>query len=123
MMNKVTEIMNQPKNIRNISIIAHVDHGKTALTESLTHVHMDVGEEKERGITIKSAAVSIQLSRTEQCPDEQKEIEREYLINLIDSPGTYTLCTITLFVLSPFFKLSPMDSLCPFLFEFASPIR
>jgi len=86
-MNKVTEIMNQPKNIRNISIIAHVDHGKTALTESLTHVHMDVGEEKERGITIKSAAVSIQLSRTEQCPDEQKEIEREYLINLIDSPG------------------------------------
>ena len=47
------------KNIRKISIIAHVDHDKAALTESLTHVHRDVGEEKEHGITIESAAVSI----------------------------------------------------------------
>jgi len=87
MMNKVTELMNQPKYIRNVSIIAHVDHGKTSLTESLTHIHMDVGEEKERGITIKSAAVSIRVSRAETCPEEKKLIQREYLINLIDSPG------------------------------------
>eukprot|EP01084_Bolivina_argentea_P238215 400215_1 len=79
--------MKQTKFIRNVSIIAHVDHGKTALTESLTHVHMDVGEEKDRGITIKSAAVSLHLGRTEYDREEKKEFEQKYLINLIDSPG------------------------------------
>jgi len=85
----IESMMQRRDYIRNVSIIAHVDHGKTALTESLTHVHMDVGEEKERGITIKSAAVSLQLTRPEQCREvqERKSIERTYLINLIDSPG------------------------------------
>eukprot|EP01084_Bolivina_argentea_P100650 180646_1 len=92
MMNKekqINEMMNMTDYIRNISIIAHVDHGKTALTESLTHIHMDVGEEKDRGITIKSAAVSLQFSRLEQNDDQKdcKQVEQQYLINLIDSPG------------------------------------
>eukprot|EP01084_Bolivina_argentea_P250973 420730_1 len=91
MMNKVSELMRDREFIRNVSIIAHVDHGKTALTESLTHVHMDVGEEKDRGITIKSAAVSLQFSRKEKRIEkeakEEIEIDQPYLINLIDSPG------------------------------------
>ena len=80
-------MMKQQEYIRNVSIIAHVDHGKTSLTESLAHVHMDVGEEKDRGITIKSAAVSLQFDRKEYNKAHKQEEQREYLINLIDSPG------------------------------------
>ncbi len=81
--------MYERERIRNVSIIAHVDHGKTALTESLAHVYMDVGEEKEKGITIKSASVTLRFSRieTETVAEEQKEMKQEYTINLIDSPG------------------------------------
>ena len=90
-MTNIESMMQRQEYIRNVSIIAHVDHGKTALTESLCHVHMDVGEEKERGITIKSAAVSLQLACPEQCHEENERrmVEREYLINLIDSPGIH----------------------------------
>jgi elongation factor 2 len=67
------EIMKQQNNIRNMSVIAHVDHGKTTLTDSLLAYNgfiandkvgnvcsMDTGEEeKSRGITIKSTGVSL----------------------------------------------------------------
>ena len=88
------------KNIRNIGIIAHIDAGKTTITEGIlyltgiTHkigvVHggdtqMDwMEQEKERGITITSAATTcfwIPKHYTPQDPD------KEYLINIIDTPG------------------------------------
>lgn len=68
--------------IRNIAIIAHVDHGKTSLTDALMRqsgvategVSMDINDlEKERGITIYSKNASIFYKNTK--------------INLVDTPG------------------------------------
>jgi elongation factor 2 len=83
--------MEHPDFIRNISVIAHVDHGKTTLTDSLIAKAGIISEEsagkkrymttdkegQERGITIKSTGVSLLYEVNGQ----------EYLINLIDSPG------------------------------------
>jgi elongation factor 2 len=70
---KIREIMNNPDHIRNMSVIAHVDHGKSTLTDSLLAKaglisNKQAGdkrqtdtmeEEKNRGITIKSTGVSL----------------------------------------------------------------
>jgi elongation factor 2 len=94
---QIREIMFKPDYIRNMSVIAHVDHGKSTLTDSLIakagiiamktagdQRYMDTrDDEKERGITIKSTGVSLYFELASQGSDKKEG----YLFNLIDSPG------------------------------------
>ena len=101
---KIHTLMRNTKNIRNISVIAHVDHGKSTLTDCLLIKariaskeanggrYMDTRkDEQERGITIKSTAVSMSFSVDkdvlEAYADKDDYNGEEFLINLIDSPG------------------------------------
>jgi len=95
---QLREIMDETDNIRNMSVIAHVDHGKSTLTDSLVAKagiiagekagdvrHTDTrADEAERGITIKSTGISMYFESDVLTMDGNK---KPYLINLIDSPG------------------------------------
>ncbi|RPA85959.1 elongation factor 2 [Ascobolus immersus RN42] len=95
--------MDHVTNVRNMSVIAHVDHGKSTLTDSLVQragiiSAAKAGEarytdtrqdEQDRGITIKSTAISLYAQMDDEDVKDiaQKTEGNEFLINLIDSPG------------------------------------
>jgi len=102
---EIRGIMDKKNNIRNMSVIAHVDHGKSTLTDSLlskagiiasakageTRATDTRKDEQERCITIKSTAISMYFEMEDKdLPFVKQPLEKDtkgFLINLIDSPG------------------------------------
>jgi len=102
---EIRGIMDKKHNIRNMSVIAHVDHGKSTLTDSLlskagiiasakageTRATDTRKDEQERCITIKSTAISMYFEMEDKdLPFVKQIVEKDckgFLINLIDSPG------------------------------------
>jgi len=88
---KLPKLENDPASIRNVCILAHIDHGKTSLSDCMLasngiisqHHQGEIrfldsrADEQERGITMEASSISL-FART---------LEREFVINLIDSPG------------------------------------
>jgi len=88
---QVLKIIKNKEQIRNFGVIAHVDHGKTTMSDSLlaysgiiapsaagSALAMDFDkEEQQRGITIYQANVTLHFTKG----------DKEYVINMIDTPG------------------------------------
>ncbi|KAH7342873.1 P-loop containing nucleoside triphosphate hydrolase protein [Rhexocercosporidium sp. MPI-PUGE-AT-0058] len=98
---KLVSLQRNPDGIRNICILAHVDHGKTSLTDALIATNGIISpklagkiryldsrpDEQTRGITMESSAISLFFSMLRRSAPDATPEQKEYLINLIDSPG------------------------------------
>ncbi|CAB5357897.1 unnamed protein product [Rhizophagus irregularis] len=111
---QLIKLQSKVENIRNICILAHVDHGKTTLSDSLLASngiistklagkvrYLDSREdEQERGITMEASGISLYFNVLRKSLEGQdliislydlskkkKESSDDYLINLIDAPG------------------------------------
>ncbi|KAH6875798.1 elongation factor 2 [Alternaria rosae] len=98
---KLVSLQQAADGIRNICILAHVDHGKTSLTDALIATNGIISpklagkiryldsrpDEQLRGITMESSAISLYFSLLRRSAPEAQPEQKEFLINLIDSPG------------------------------------
>ena len=88
------------KNIRNFSIIAHIDHGKSTLADRMLEINNTIEKrkmktqvldsmelERERGITIKMQPVRMSYEVRHSGGIEQSEGQESFILNLIDTPG------------------------------------
>ncbi|CAL9738522.1 ribosome assembly protein 1 [Monosporozyma servazzii] len=96
-----TRLQNDASSIRNICIVAHVDHGKTSLSDSLLASNGVISQrlagkirfldsrpdEQLRGITMESSAISLYFRVLHKQEGKDEPLVNEHLINLIDSPG------------------------------------
>ncbi|KAK9824164.1 hypothetical protein WJX72_008216 [[Myrmecia] bisecta] len=111
---QLTELQSHTERIRNICILAHVDHGKTTMSDHLIGsnglIHPKLlgemryldsrDDEQARGITMKSSSIALlyvpgaaaKPGGPRSCTEEEKA-EKGYLINLIDSPGHVDFCS------------------------------
>lgn len=99
----LSEVQLQTAKIRNFCILAHVDHGKTTLSDSLVSANGIISaklagrlrfldsseEEQKRGITMHSSAISLlfDMENKKASDGAEPSVKDEYLINLVDCPG------------------------------------
>ncbi|KAK7208351.1 P-loop containing nucleoside triphosphate hydrolase protein [Myxozyma melibiosi] len=98
---KLRDLQLNPSCVRNICVLAHVDHGKTSLSDCLLASngiisqkmagkvrYLDSREDEQiRGITMESSAISLYFKTLQHNSADGTSEVKEYLINLIDSPG------------------------------------